>query len=129
MGLGWLSGLGLNFLLASASCTRAHIASLDSCCRPTAGKCCSPAGLSTLVYAYVVDSAPASPYAYSSRFSDERKRDDGDPLNGIIIVVAVLHGLVTVLETRTSAAERSQRSKTGQEPIGCNNTAHFNTVR
>jgi hypothetical protein len=67
--------LGLNFLLASAYCTRAHTLSLDSYSRPTAGKSSSPAGLSTLVYAYVVDRAPASPYTYSSsthRFPDER---------------------------------------------------------
>jgi len=67
--------LGLNFLLASAYCTRAHTLSLDSFCRPTAGNSSIPAGLSPLVYAYVVDCAPASPYAYSSsthRFHDER---------------------------------------------------------
>ena len=60
------SDLRLNFLLASAYCTRAHTLSLDNYCRPTAGKSSSPAGLSTLVYAYVVDRAPASPYTYSS---------------------------------------------------------------
>jgi hypothetical protein len=64
------------FLLASAYCTRARTLGLDSECRPTAGKSISPAGLSTLVYAYVVvDRAPASPYTYSSskhRFPDER---------------------------------------------------------
>jgi hypothetical protein len=54
------SDLGLNFLLASAYCT--HTLSLDSYCRPTAGKSSSPAGLSTLVHAYVVHRAPASPY-------------------------------------------------------------------
>jgi hypothetical protein len=68
--------LGLNFLLASAYCTRAHTLSLDSFCRPAAGKSSIQAGLSSLcVYAYVVDCAPASPYAYSSsthRFPDER---------------------------------------------------------
>jgi hypothetical protein len=56
-------------------CTRAHTLSLDSFCRPTAGKSSIPAGLSPLVYAYVVDCASASPYAYSSsthRFPDER---------------------------------------------------------
>jgi hypothetical protein len=58
--------LGLIFLLASACCTRAHTLSLDSSSRPTAGKSSSPAGLSTLVYAYVVHRAPASPYTYSS---------------------------------------------------------------
>ena len=57
--------LGLNFLLASAYCTRAHRLSLDSSSRPTAGNSSSPTGLSTLVYAYVVDRAPASPYTYS----------------------------------------------------------------
>ena len=43
--------------------------SLDSYCRPTAGKSSRPAGLSTLIYAYVVDCAPASPcvrYIWSS---------------------------------------------------------------
>ena len=34
--------LGLNFLLASAYCTRAHTLSLDSFCRPTAGKSSIP---------------------------------------------------------------------------------------
>jgi hypothetical protein len=50
--------------------------SLDSFFRPTASKSSSPAGLFALVYAYVVDCVPASPYAYSSsthRFPDERK--------------------------------------------------------
>jgi hypothetical protein len=56
-----LSGLGLNFLLASASFTLSHTLSLDSYCRPTTGKSSSPAGLSTLVYTYVVDCTPASP--------------------------------------------------------------------
>jgi hypothetical protein len=73
------SDLGLNFLLASAYCTRAHTLSLDSYSRPTTGKSSSPAGLSsirsTLVYEYVVDCASASPYTYSSsthRFPDDR---------------------------------------------------------
>jgi len=42
-----------------------------------------PAGLSPLVYAYVVDCAPASPYAHSSsthRFPDERKPSEATPL-------------------------------------------------
>jgi hypothetical protein len=84
MGLGWLSGLGLNFLLASASFTHSDTLSLDSYCRPTAGMSSNPAGLSTLVYAYVVDCAPASPYAYSSsthRFSDERTPIEATPLS------------------------------------------------
>jgi ribosomal protein S27E len=55
-----------SFPFASASFTHSHTLSLHSCCRPTAGKSSSPAGLSTLVYAHVVDCAPASPYAYSS---------------------------------------------------------------
>jgi hypothetical protein len=79
-----LSGLGLNFLLASASFTLSLTLSLDSYCRPTAGKSSSPAGLSTLVYAYVVDCAPASPYAYSSsthRFPDERTPIEATPLS------------------------------------------------
>jgi hypothetical protein len=67
LGLGWLSGLGLNFLLASVSFTLSLSLSLDSFCRPTAGKSSRPAGLFPLVYAYVVDCAPASPYAYSPR--------------------------------------------------------------
>jgi hypothetical protein len=58
--------LGLKFLLASTYCTRAHTLNLDSYSRPTAGKPSSPPGLSTLVYVYVVDRAPASPYTYSS---------------------------------------------------------------
>ena len=58
--------MGFNFLLASTYCTRAHTLSLDSYNRPTAGKSSSPAGLSTLVYAYVVDSASASLYTYPS---------------------------------------------------------------
>ena len=60
------SGLGLNFLLASASFTHSHTLCLDSYCRPTVGKSSSPAGKSTLVYAYVVDCAcaPSSPYVY-----------------------------------------------------------------
>ena len=60
-----------------------HTLSLDSYCRPTAGKCSSPAGLSTRVYAYVVDFAPASPYAYSSsthRFPYERTPIEATPL-------------------------------------------------
>ena len=64
------------FPFASACFTHSHTLSLDSFCRPTAGKSSSPAGLSTLVYANVVDCAPAYPYAYSSsthRFPDERK--------------------------------------------------------
>ena len=43
-----------------------------------------PAGLSPLVYAYVVDCAPASPYAYSSsthRFPDERTPIEATPLS------------------------------------------------
>jgi hypothetical protein len=84
LGLGWLSGLGFNFLLACASFTLSHTLSLDSCCRPTTGKSSSPAGLSTLVYAYVVDCAPASPYAYSlstHRFPDERTPIEATPLS------------------------------------------------
>jgi len=76
-------GLGLNFLLASASFTHSHTLSLGSYCRPTAGKSSSPAGLSTLVCAYVVDCAPASPYAYSSsthRFPDESTPIQATPL-------------------------------------------------
>jgi hypothetical protein len=83
LGLGWLSGLGLNFLLlASAFFTLSHTLSLDSCCRPTTGKSSSPVGLSSLVYAYVVDCAPASPYAYSThRFPDERTPIEATPLS------------------------------------------------
>ena len=50
-----------SFPYATASFTHSYPLSLDSCCRPTAGKSSSPAGLSTLVYAYAVDCAPASP--------------------------------------------------------------------
>jgi hypothetical protein len=78
------SDLGLNFLLASAYCTRAHTLSLDTYSRPTAGKSSSPSGLSTLVYAYVVDRAPASPYTYSSsthRFLDGRTPIEATPLS------------------------------------------------
>jgi hypothetical protein len=63
--------------------THSHTLSLDSCCRPTAGKPSSPAGLFPLVYAYVVDCAPASPYAYSSsthRVPDERTPIEATPL-------------------------------------------------
>jgi hypothetical protein len=84
LGLGWLSGLGLNFLLASVSFTLSHTLSLDSFCKPTAGKSSSPAGLYPPVYAYVVDCAPASPYAYSSsthRFPDERTPIEATPLS------------------------------------------------
>jgi hypothetical protein len=74
------TGLGSPSLVVPAS-THANsfiigtavINSLDNYCRPTKSR--SPAGLSTLVYAYVVDCAPASPYAYSSsthRFPNER---------------------------------------------------------
>jgi hypothetical protein len=87
LGLGLLLGLGLNFLLASASFTLSHTLSLDSCCRPTAGKSSSPAGLSTLVYAYIVDCAPAFPYAYSSsthRFPDERTPIEATPLSASV---------------------------------------------
>jgi hypothetical protein len=73
-----------SFPYASASFTHSHTLSLHSCCRPSAGKSSSPAGLSTLVYAYVVDCAPASPYAYSSsthRFPDERTPIEAKPLS------------------------------------------------
>jgi hypothetical protein len=48
------------------------------------GKSSRPAGLSILVYAYVVDCAPAYPYAYSSsthRFPDERTPIEAMPLS------------------------------------------------
>jgi hypothetical protein len=73
-----------SFPYASASFTHSHTLSLDSCCRPTDCKSSSPAGLSTLVYAYIVDCAPASPYAYSSsthRFPDERTPIEATPLS------------------------------------------------
>jgi hypothetical protein len=72
-----------SFPYAPASFTHSHTLSLDSCCRPTASKSSSPTGLSTLVYAYVVDCAPASPYAYSSsthRLPDERTPIEATPL-------------------------------------------------
>jgi len=50
-----------NLYTAVDTPARGRVGSLDSYCRPTAGKCSSPAGLSTRVYAYVVDFAPASP--------------------------------------------------------------------
>jgi hypothetical protein len=68
--------LGLNFLLASAYCTRAQTLSLIV----TA----DPAGLSTLVFAYVVDRAPASPYTYASsthRVPYERTPIEATPLS------------------------------------------------
>jgi hypothetical protein len=55
-----------SFPYASAFFTHPHTLSLDSFCRPTAGKSSSPAGLFPLVYACVVDCAPASPYEYST---------------------------------------------------------------
>ena len=77
--------MGLNFLLASASCKRAHTLSLDSYCRPSAGKSSRPAGLSTLVYAYVRSRLRAHlPYAYSSsthRIPDERTPIQATPLS------------------------------------------------
>jgi hypothetical protein len=72
------------FSFASAFFTHSHALSLDSFCRPTAGKSSSPAGLFPLVYVYVVDCAPASPYAYSSsthRFPDERTPIEATPLS------------------------------------------------
>ena len=73
-----------SFPFASAFFTHSHTLSLDSFCRPTAGKSSSPAGLFPFVYAYVVDCAPASPYAYSSsthRFPDERTPIEATPLS------------------------------------------------
>jgi len=74
-----------SFPYASAFFTHYNTLSLDSFCRPTAGKSSSPAGLFLpLVYAYVVDCAPASPYAYSSsthRFPDERTPIEATPLS------------------------------------------------
>ncbi len=60
----------------------AQTLSLDSCSRQTAGKSSSSAGLSTLVYAYVVDCAHASHYTYASsthRFPNERTRVEATP--------------------------------------------------
>jgi ribosomal protein S27E len=85
-----------SFPYASASSTHTHTLSLDSCCRPTAGKSSSPAGLSTLVYAYVVDCAPASPYAYSSsthRFPDERTPIEATPLSATSAELGLVLGL------------------------------------
>jgi len=74
-----------SFPYASAFFTHSHTLSLDSFCRPTAGKSSSPAGLFLpLVYAYVVDCASASPYAYSSsthRSPDERTPIEATPLS------------------------------------------------
>jgi hypothetical protein len=102
LGVGWLSGLGLNFLLASASFTHSHTLSLDSCCRPTACKSSSPAGLSTLVYAYVVDCAPASPYAFASsthRFPDERTPIEATPLSATSAELGLGLGLALGLDS------------------------------
>ena len=85
-----------SFPYASASFTHSHTLSLDSCCRPTAGKPSGPAGLSTLVYACVVDCAPASLYAYSSsthRFPDERKPIEATPLSATSVELDVGLGL------------------------------------
>jgi hypothetical protein len=68
---------------------------IKSCCRPTAGKS-RPEGLYTLVYAYVVDCAPASPYVYSSsthRFPDERKPIEATPLSAMGLSLGWLSGL------------------------------------
>ena len=76
-------------------CTRAHTLSLDSFCRPTAGKSSIPAGLSPLVYAYVVDCASASHYAYSSsthRFPDERTPIEATPLSATSVEVVLASG-------------------------------------
>ena len=73
-----------SFPYTSASFTHSHTLSLDSFCRPTACKSRSSAGLFPLVYAYVVDCFPASPYAYSSsthRFPDERTPIEATPLS------------------------------------------------
>jgi len=83
-----------SFPYASASFTHSHTLSLDSCCRPTAGKSSSPAGLSTLVYAYVVDCAPASPYAYSS--SSHRFPDERTPIEATLLFQRHLWSLVWV---------------------------------
>jgi len=73
-----------SFPFASAFFKHSLTQSLDIFCRPTAGKSSSPAGLFPLVYAYVVDCAPASPYAYSSsthRFPDELTPIEAPPLS------------------------------------------------
>jgi hypothetical protein len=78
---------------APASFTLSHTLSLDSYYRPTAGKSSSPAWLSTVVYAYVIDCAPASPYAYSSsthRFPDERTPIGATPLSATWTVELVM---------------------------------------
>ncbi len=82
-----------SFRYASASFTHSHTLSLDCCCRPTAGKSSSPAGLSTLGYAYC---APASAYAYSSsthRFPDERTPIEATPLSATSVELGLGLGL------------------------------------
>ncbi len=115
LGLGWLSGLGLDFLLVSASFTHSNTLSLDSCCRPTAGKSSSPAGLSTLVYVCVVDCVSSSPYTYSSSthgFPDESTPIEATPLS----VTSAKLGLVWVwvwdwIHWHTSPRTRSPSSR------------------
>ena len=101
--------LSLNFLLASTYCTRAHTLSLDSFCRPTSSKSSSPAGLFPLVYAYVVDCAPASPYAYSSsthRFPDERTPIEATPLSATSAELVLGLGLGLGLGSHSSSQQR-----------------------
>ena len=94
---------------ASVYCTRAQTLRLDSYSRTTAGKSSSPAGLSTLVYTYVVDRAPASPYIYASsthRFPDERTTIETTPLS------ATKKQIITTVtgpgEIQVSDVERNQ---------------------
>jgi len=115
------SDLGLNFLLASAFCTRAHTLSLDTFSRPSAGKPSSPAGLSTLVYAYVVDRAPASPYTCSSsthRFPDERTPIEAKPLSAtsadLGLSLGLSLGLGSLAHFTSHALPLEDRSRCGQ---------------
>jgi hypothetical protein len=87
-----------SFSYASAFFTHSLTLSLDSFCRPTAGKSSSPAAglFLPLVYAYVVDCAPASPYAYSSsthRFPDERTPIEATPLSATSAELCLGSGL------------------------------------
>ena len=94
--------------------THSQSLSLDSNCRPTAGKSSSPAGKSTLVYAYVVDCASASPYANSSsthRFPDERTPIEATPLSATSAELGLGVGLGLGLDSwYTSPRTRSPSS-------------------
>jgi hypothetical protein len=111
--------LGLNFLLASASFTHSHTLSSDSYCRPTAGKSSIPAGLSSLVYAYVVDCATASPYVYSSsthRFPDEPTPIEATPLSATSAELGLGLGLGLGLDSLAHFSSHALLFKTSLHP-------------